>query len=25
VESVVSTDPLNGHVYHVTVTLNLAK
>lgn len=25
VESIVSTDPLNGHVYHVTVTLNVAK
>lgn len=25
VESIVSTDPLNGHVYHVSVTLNLAK
>jgi len=25
VESIVSTDPLNGHVYHVGVTLNLAK
>jgi hypothetical protein len=25
VESVVSTDPLNGHVYHVTVTLNVLK
>ena len=25
VESIVSTDPLNGHVYHVGVTLNVAK
>jgi molecular chaperone DnaK (HSP70) len=25
VESVVSTDPLNGHVYHVSVTLNVVK
>ena len=25
VESVVSTDPLNGHVYHVGVTLNVMK
>ena len=25
VESIVSTDPLNGHVYHVSVTLNVAK
>jgi hypothetical protein len=25
VESVVSTDPLNGHVYHVNVTLNVVK
>ena len=25
VESVVSTDPLNGHVFHVSVTLNVAK
>jgi len=25
VESVVSTDPLNGHVYKVTVTLNVVK
>lgn len=25
VESIVSTDPLNGHVYRVSVTLNLAK
>ena len=24
-ESVVSTDPLNGHVYHVNVTLNVVK
>jgi hypothetical protein len=24
-ESVVSTDPLNGHVYHVSVTLNVVK
>jgi hypothetical protein len=24
-ESIVSTDPLNGHVYHVSVTLNVAK
>jgi hypothetical protein len=25
VESIVSTDPLNGHVYRVSVTLNLVK
>ena len=25
IESVVSTDPLNGHVYRVSVTLNVAK
>jgi len=25
VESVVSTDPLNGHVYHVGVTMNVMK
>jgi hypothetical protein len=25
VESVASTDPLTGHVYHVTVTLNALK
>lgn len=25
VESVVSTDPLNGHSYHVSVTLNVVK
>jgi len=25
VESIVSTDPMNGHVYHVTVTLNVVK
>jgi len=25
VESIVATDPLNGHVYHVTVTLNVLK
>ena len=25
VESIVSTDPLNGHVYHVGVTLNVVK
>jgi len=25
VESVVATDPLNGHVYHVTVTLTVVK
>jgi hypothetical protein len=25
VESVVSTDPLNGHVYHVSVTINVVK
>jgi len=24
-ESIVSTDPLNGHVYHVNVTLSVAK
>jgi hypothetical protein len=24
-ESIVSTDPLNGHVYHVSVTVNVAK
>ena len=25
IESIVATDPLNGHVYHVTVTLNVIK
>jgi len=25
VESIVSTDPMNGHVYHVSVTLNVVK
>jgi len=25
VESIVSTDPLNGHVYHVSVTLSVVK
>jgi hypothetical protein len=25
VESIVSTDPMNGHVYHVSVTLNVLK
>jgi hypothetical protein len=25
IESIVATDPLNGHVFHVNVTLNLAK
>jgi hypothetical protein len=25
IESIVSTDPLNGHVYRVSVTLNVAK
>jgi len=25
VESVASTDPLTGHVYHVSVTLNVLK
>lgn len=25
VESIVATDPLNGHVYHVSVTLNVVK
>jgi hypothetical protein len=25
IESIVSTDPLNGHVYRVSVTLNIAK
>jgi hypothetical protein len=25
IESIVSTDPLSGHVYHVSVTLNVAK
>src|SRR5579859_6136423 len=25
VESIVATDPLNGHVYHVSVTLNVIK
>jgi len=25
VESVVATDPLNGHVYHVNVTMNVVK
>jgi len=25
IESIVATDPLNGHVYHVTVTLNVLK
>ena len=25
IESIVSTDPMNGHVYHVTVTLALLK
>lgn len=25
VESIVSTDPMNGHVYHVSVTLNVIK
>jgi hypothetical protein len=25
IESIVATDPINGHVYHVSVTLNLVK
>ena len=25
IESIVATDPLNGHVYHVVVTLNIIK
>jgi hypothetical protein len=25
IESIVATDPLNGHVYHVSVTLNILK
>jgi len=25
IESIVSTDPMNGHVYHVSVTLNVIK
>jgi hypothetical protein len=25
IESIVATDPLNGHVYHVSVTLNVLK
>jgi hypothetical protein len=25
IKSIVSTDPLNGHVYRVSVTLNVAK
>jgi len=25
VEAIVSTDPLNGHTYHVNVTLNVVK
>lgn len=25
IESIVATDPLNGHVYHVSVTLNVIK
>jgi hypothetical protein len=25
VESIVSADPMNGHVYHVSVTLNVIK
>jgi hypothetical protein len=25
IESIVATDPLNGHVYHVSVTLTVVK